>query len=667
MGNSYLTDKSCAEFTDIHAIVIRENMAKLLKTSNFFSVLMDGSTIHKKDKELIYINVFDKGQFMHGGNPTRTFYVDIAEPEKVDSRGLHDALTNSLHQFDEFYQFDELMKKFIGMCSDGASVNTGVKNGLGALLREQYPHLYLFWCVCHRLELAVQDAFKGTLLFDIKEMLMRLYYLYDKSPKKLRSLKELHKSLEETLKDESEDSYLEYSNGIAPLKSHGTRWIAHVVSAMKRAYANYGIYLTDIESLAAEKSSKDTAKLKGYLKIWKSTKYLLGMGFFLQLLTPVMELSLSWQRGYNSIVELENKLTVAKNNIRDLLRICEKGDVLELPYVSHVFSKLEEVGEYQSYRLTNTNEGKVFIQNHCVEWCKLILDCFDNRFGEDDNSQLVSSTLRVLDCKTWIPHLSVKEVAGPSASNDNRDTHLSQTTSASDCIKELNQITNIHDDSCCSSVDDDERTTGDCEFSMDEDESDGDHNHDANSGLVVAKSSDEMYSFVDKEIDFLSQHFLQPLLHAKCEVAMLKSEFKQIIKYTEKHIDVTNTSYTGIWRMIYQTANLGVHSWENILLLVELCFSIPVSNAKVESGFSIMRMVETDWRARLTPERLGNLLSIYIEGPPYEDNNSERCVELFFEKTRRPNQPAKRNTYVRGESEHAKKRKVVQQKIIDLL
>ena len=47
------------------------------------------------------------------------------------------------------------------------------------------------WCIAHRLELAVKDALKGTALDVIDEFLLRLYYLYEKSPNKCRELEDL--------------------------------------------------------------------------------------------------------------------------------------------------------------------------------------------------------------------------------------------------------------------------------------------------------------------------------------------------------------------------------------------------------------------------------------------------------------------------------------------
>ena len=44
------------------------------------------------------------------------------------------------------------------------------------------------WCLAHRLELAVKDSFKNTSFDQIDDMLLKLYYMYEKSPKKCRQL-----------------------------------------------------------------------------------------------------------------------------------------------------------------------------------------------------------------------------------------------------------------------------------------------------------------------------------------------------------------------------------------------------------------------------------------------------------------------------------------------
>ena len=126
------------------------------------------------------------------------------------------------------------------------------------------------------------------MLGDIKECLLKLYYLYNKSLKKLRSLKELISELEGLI--DLNDNFID-DGGIAPHKSCGTRRIGHLVNALQRAINKLGIYLKDLENLAnGEKKSSKKARFFGYINKWKDYRYLLGMGFFLHLLMPLKKL-----------------------------------------------------------------------------------------------------------------------------------------------------------------------------------------------------------------------------------------------------------------------------------------------------------------------------------------------------------------------------------------
>ena len=59
--------------------------------------------------------------------------------------------------------------------------------------------------MAHRLELAVRDAFKVTTFDLIDEMLLRLYLIYENSPKKCRQLEEICSDLKECLSMDTED------------------------------------------------------------------------------------------------------------------------------------------------------------------------------------------------------------------------------------------------------------------------------------------------------------------------------------------------------------------------------------------------------------------------------------------------------------------------------
>ena len=107
-------------------------------------------------------------------------------------------------------------------------------------MKEDYPHLMSFWCLCHRLELSIKDSIRHGLLSDIKQCLLQLFFLYNNSPNKLRSLQELTVELEGS--SELDDNYIE-DGGITPLKACGTRWIGHLVKSLQRAINKFGVYL----------------------------------------------------------------------------------------------------------------------------------------------------------------------------------------------------------------------------------------------------------------------------------------------------------------------------------------------------------------------------------------------------------------------------------------
>ena len=88
--------------------------------------------------------------------------------------------------------------KLVRFGSDGASVNIGA-NGPKDDLEKAVSWVLVFWCLAHRLELALKDPLKGTLFSEIDEMLLRLYFLQEISPKKFRELDGVVASLRECL------------------------------------------------------------------------------------------------------------------------------------------------------------------------------------------------------------------------------------------------------------------------------------------------------------------------------------------------------------------------------------------------------------------------------------------------------------------------------------
>jgi hypothetical protein len=139
------------------------------------------------------------------------------------------------------------------------------------------PWLFWMWCYIHRLELACKDALTSQLFKNIDEMLLRLYYLYEKSPKKSRELVDVVTDLKEV--------YEFTDGGDLPIRSRGSRWITHKCKALLRVVDRYGAYVAHLTMLPEDQSlkSQDRARIHGYVQKWSQGKMLIGCAMYLDV------------------------------------------------------------------------------------------------------------------------------------------------------------------------------------------------------------------------------------------------------------------------------------------------------------------------------------------------------------------------------------------------
>ena len=168
---SYVTDRAAADFTDCLAEIKKEDLIKAISTSNYFSLLTDGSTDSAViEEEVLYL------LFLNEGKPEIKFF-SIETPLHTTAEGLKEAISSGFKRTG----MTEFHTKLAGFNVDDASVNTGIHKGLAQLLRESSPCLNVVYCFNHRFELAIKDAFKATFFEDISALLNKLYL--QKEPK----------------------------------------------------------------------------------------------------------------------------------------------------------------------------------------------------------------------------------------------------------------------------------------------------------------------------------------------------------------------------------------------------------------------------------------------------------------------------------------------------
>ena len=87
----------------------------------------------------------------------------------------------------------------------------------------------------------------------------------------------------------------------------------------------------------------------------------------------------------------------------------------------------------------------------------------------------------------------------------------------------------------------------------------------------------------------------------------------------------------------------------NFAHLIYIRKELPVSNAKVERAFTIMKIVKTDWRSSLSSAALQHIMQIKIEGPEIDKYCAKACVQMFFQKPRRQRRQASASTIKNNE------------------
>ena len=86
------------------------------------------------------------------------------------------------------------LEKLIGIGVDGCSTMVGVHHSLATYFRELVPHIVIFKCICHSLQLAASKA-SDTMPAHLHFMVRESYNWFSHSPKRLLQYRELHKCI----------------------------------------------------------------------------------------------------------------------------------------------------------------------------------------------------------------------------------------------------------------------------------------------------------------------------------------------------------------------------------------------------------------------------------------------------------------------------------------
>ena len=164
--------------------------------------MCDGTTDASiTEQEVVYVFFVDPDTM----EPTLTFSKCLGLADIQHANSIFEAIMKAFEKRDLL----ALLDKLIFLSSDGASVNSTKKSGLISLFREEKEWVTFIWCFSHCLEVALKDALKDSIA-PVDESLMHLYYLYKKSSKKHRELKNSYQLMK--------DQYEFHRDGVRAVK-----------------------------------------------------------------------------------------------------------------------------------------------------------------------------------------------------------------------------------------------------------------------------------------------------------------------------------------------------------------------------------------------------------------------------------------------------------------
>ena len=186
----YESLNQAALLTDYIGGEMKKSLAESVANARYFTYFSDGSTDSLVTvKEVVYI------LFLDSAVPV-VKYVSIEFVENANAKGVKKSIEDAFQGLGLI----SLENRLVGINPNRTSVNMGRKRCVATLSKESLPWLEFEHCFIHRLELALKDAFQDIKSFQmIYEMLMKIHYPYQNSPKRLRELKAFSNALEKAV------------------------------------------------------------------------------------------------------------------------------------------------------------------------------------------------------------------------------------------------------------------------------------------------------------------------------------------------------------------------------------------------------------------------------------------------------------------------------------
>ena len=367
----YVNNQKCGEFISHIATVLRqETQSNLTEAQVPFSIICDSST----DRALMEnCNIYVR--FPNESAP-KTMLWEVATLAHSDADGYFAKIKAS---FGDDETWNKLKKHVIALGADGASVMSGSEGGLYGKIKQEIPKVIFIHCSAHRLQLALQDAWKKIPYMTTFDSTIRnVYALYHRSPKKTTQLQEIAAICEQKV------------NQFHTI--HAVRWVASKHRATKALLTNLKPTILHLQNMGAE-NTVDGATARGLLNTVSSYKFISYLHFITDYLDPLEQLSICLQKDTIVAAQLPHIIDSSIVRLNNLKASPKSGSFSEL-----FFNEVGETNIFKDIELRGNETSNSFVE----QTQKLVtetISAIQKRLLDDEDETV--RACRIFDPRTW--------------------------------------------------------------------------------------------------------------------------------------------------------------------------------------------------------------------------------------------------------------------------
>ena len=346
-------------------VLLADIVAKI-KKSGAYGLLSDGVTdISNQHQNISFIKYYDE---IIGD--AATVFIDtcdlLAEGESEDVSADSETTFNSLVNL--LNRVGLPLSDLKAMASDGASVMTGEKTGVGARFKkvEECKTLLTVHCICHRLALACGDTGDGLAFVNSFETTMLgLWTFFKNSPKRLKTYIKVA---------------LNYRNFSTLSKNQKKRIVRTVKKAVRTRWLSLhnsvdSVFVEYLGLVKALEKIGDATAI-GHLKKIKKVDFLGKLYLFKFALPHLSALSKTFQTGAINYSKIKPNIAKTKSKLQKL----KEEDA---PHVKELEQDLRAGGRFSSLGMTFNENARNLMIGRTEAYVNSLCGNIDDRFPED--------------------------------------------------------------------------------------------------------------------------------------------------------------------------------------------------------------------------------------------------------------------------------------------